>query len=102
VTRVGAEAVAGDPDRESAGYDACGLRASDEAGLSRLGEIRVPTLILVGDADIPDVHAHAGAIEAGIAGSKRVIISDAGHLMYLEKPEEFSRAAMLFIESNSD
>jgi pimeloyl-ACP methyl ester carboxylesterase len=70
--------------------------------LSRLGEIRVPTLILVGDADIPDVHAHAGAIESGIGGSKRVIISEAGHLMYLEKPEEFSRAAILFIESNSD
>ena len=70
--------------------------------LSRLGEIRVPALILVGDADIPDVHAHAGAIESVIAGSKRVIISDAGHLMYLEKPEEFSRVAILFIESNSD
>jgi 3-oxoadipate enol-lactonase len=70
--------------------------------LSRLGGIRVPALILVGDADIPDVHAHAGAIESGIAGSKRVIISDAGHLMYLEKPEEFSRVAILFIESNSD
>jgi hypothetical protein len=35
------------------------------------------------------------------SGSKRVIINDAGHLTYLE-PEEFSRVAMLFIESNSD
>lgn len=70
--------------------------------LSRLSEIRVPTLILVGDADIPDVHAHAGAIEVGIAGSKRVIIGDSGHLMYLEKPEEFSRVVILFIESNAD
>jgi pimeloyl-ACP methyl ester carboxylesterase len=42
------------------------------------------------------------AIESGIAGSKRVIISDTGHLMYLEKPEEFSRAAIIFVESNSD
>ncbi len=70
--------------------------------LSHLSEIRVPTLILVGDADIPDVHAHAGAIEAGIAGSKRMIISDSGHLMYLEKPEDFSRVVILFIESNID
>jgi 3-oxoadipate enol-lactonase len=68
--------------------------------LGRLHEIRVPTLILVGDADIPDVHAHAGAIEAGISGSKRVVISDAGHLMYLEKPAEFSRQVIGFIESN--
>jgi pimeloyl-ACP methyl ester carboxylesterase len=42
------------------------------------------------------------AIESGITGSKRVIISDAGHLMYLEKPEKFSRAAILVVESNSD
>ena len=68
--------------------------------IGRLHDIRVPTLILVGDADIPDVHAHAGAIEAGISGSKRVVISDAGHLMYLEKPEEFSHQAISFIESN--
>jgi 3-oxoadipate enol-lactonase len=68
--------------------------------LGRLREIRVPTLILVGDADIPDVHAHAGAIEAGISGSKRVLISDAGHLMYLEKPAEFSRQVIGFVESN--
>jgi len=68
--------------------------------IGRLHEIRVPTLILVGDADIPDVHAHAGAIEAGISGSKRVVISDAGHLMYLEKPEQFSRLVIGFIESN--
>ncbi|HEY6268342.1 MAG TPA: alpha/beta hydrolase [Candidatus Acidoferrum sp.] len=71
-----------------------------QAALHRLKEIRVPTLILVGDADIPDVHAHAGAIEAGIAGSKRVVIADAGHLMYLEKPEEFSRVVITFIETN--
>ena len=70
--------------------------------LSRLSEIHMPTLILVGDADIPDVHAHAGAIEAGIAGSKRGIISDAGHLMYLEMPEEFSGVVISFIESNTD
>jgi pimeloyl-ACP methyl ester carboxylesterase len=68
--------------------------------IGRLHDIRLPTLILVGDADIPDVHAHAGAIEAGIPGSKRVVISDAGHLMYLEKPAEFSREVISFIESN--
>ncbi len=68
--------------------------------IGRLHEIHVPTLILVGDADLPDVHAHAGAIEAGIPGSKRVVMSDAGHLMYMEHPEEFTRQVVGFIESN--
>lgn len=75
------------------------LRPTQPA-LPRLKEIRVPTLILVGDADIPDVHAHAGAIEAGIPGSKRVIIAETGHLMYLERPEEFNRVVIAFIDAN--
>ena len=68
--------------------------------LPRLKEIRVPTLLVTGDADIPDVHAHAGAIEAGIARSRRVVLSNVGHLMYLEKPAEFSKIVIDFIEQN--
>jgi len=51
-----------------------------ESSPPRLHEIRVPTLILTGDADIPDVHAHAGAIEAGIPNARRVVV--AGHRAY--------------------
>ena len=68
--------------------------------LPRLHEIRVPTLILTGDADIPDVHAHAGAIEAGIPGARRVILPDSGHLMYLEKPQEFTAIVFAFLKSH--
>ena len=68
--------------------------------LPRLPEMRVPTLILVGDADIPDVHAHAGAIEAGIPNARRIVISGVGHIMYLEKPAEFSLRVIGFIEQN--
>jgi hypothetical protein len=39
-------------------------------------------------------------MEAGISGSKRVVIGDAGHLMYPEKPAEFSYPVIGFIESN--
>ena len=67
--------------------------------LPRLGEIHIPTLLLVGDADIPDVHVHAGAIAAGIPRARLVVISDVGHLMYLEKPAEFSRTVIEFLEN---
>jgi 3-oxoadipate enol-lactonase len=70
--------------------------------LPRLGEIHVPTLILVGDIDIPDVHSHAGVIEAGIPNSRRIVVEDSGHLMYLEKPEEFTRLVVTFIKANRD
>jgi 3-oxoadipate enol-lactonase len=68
--------------------------------LVRLHEIRVPTLIVTGDADIPDVHAHAGAIEAGIPGARRIVMTGVGHLLYLEKPKEFAELAISFLEQN--
>lgn len=68
--------------------------------LPRLHEIKVRASLLVGDADIPDVHAHAGAIEAGIPRARRVVVSGAGHLMYLEKPKEFAELVSRFIEEN--
>ena len=70
--------------------------------LPRLGEIRVPTLVLVGEADIPDVHAHAGAIEAGIPRARRLVIPSTGHLMYLEKPEVFTQTVMKFLDANPE
>jgi 3-oxoadipate enol-lactonase len=68
--------------------------------LPRLQEIRVPTLVLVGDADIPDVQAHAGAIEAGIPRSRRIVLSNAGHLLYLEIPDEFTKVVIGFLQAN--
>jgi pimeloyl-ACP methyl ester carboxylesterase len=58
-------------------------------------------LIVTGDADIPDVHAHAGAIEAGISGSRRIVVRNAGHLLYLELPEEFTNIVIGFIQANA-
>ena len=66
--------------------------------LGRLGEIRVPTLIVVGEHDIPDVHAHAGAIAAGIPGAQRVVLSNAGHLVPLEQPEAFISEVWTFLK----
>jgi pimeloyl-ACP methyl ester carboxylesterase len=65
--------------------------------VARLGEIRAPTLILVGESDIPDVQAYAGAVEAGIWGAKREVIAGSGHLLQLEKPDLFARRVMDFI-----
>jgi pimeloyl-ACP methyl ester carboxylesterase len=81
-------------------YEAAGeglLRGPKVPALGRLGEIKVPTLLIVGAGDIPDVHAHAGAIQAGIAGSRRVVVRDAGHLVHMEQPAEFNRLVLEFL-----
>ena len=65
----------------------------------RLNEIKTPTLILVGEFDIPDVHAHAGAINAGILQSRRLVLPNSGHIIPMEQPELFNETVMGFINS---
>ncbi len=60
---------------------------SSPATGTRLKEIHVPTEILVGEADIADVHAQAGTIEEGIVGSQRDVVINAGDLVQLEQPD---------------
>jgi pimeloyl-ACP methyl ester carboxylesterase len=72
-------------------------RQPDQPALGRLSEITVPTLILVGEHDIADVHAHTGALETGIPGAQRVIIRDAAHLIPLDQPEPFLAAVRDFM-----
>ena len=62
-----------------------------------LSEIHVPTLIVVGEFDIPDVFVHAGAIESSIPFAQRVIIRNAGHLVPLEQPEIFNEQVFEFL-----
>jgi len=68
-----------------------------KVAIRSLSEIKAPALILVGEYDIPDVHAHAGAINAGIENSKREIISKSGHLIPIEQPELFMEAVTSFL-----
>ena len=70
---------------------------ASKVAVRSLSDIKVPALILVGEFDIPDVHAHAGVINAGIADSKREIIPRSGHLIPIEQPVLFNEAIMNFL-----
>jgi pimeloyl-ACP methyl ester carboxylesterase len=72
-------------------------RAFESPTLPHLGHIAVPTLIIAGEHDIADVHAHCGAIEAGIPGATRVVLRGSGHLPHLEMPGEFNAAVLSFL-----
>ncbi|WP_027535104.1 alpha/beta fold hydrolase [Bradyrhizobium sp. WSM3983] len=64
------------------------LNASDSR--SRLGEIHVPTLVVVGDEDIITPPSESRALAAGIPNSELAIISEAGHFPMLERPDRFN------------
>jgi 3-oxoadipate enol-lactonase len=63
-------------------------------------DLRVPTLILTGSADIADNQAVSGALVMSIPGAARIVVPDTGHLLYLEKPELFSSIVINFLTSH--
>jgi 3-oxoadipate enol-lactonase len=76
-------------------------QAPPRPALPSLYEISVPTLVIVGEYDIPDVHAHGGALEARVPGARREIVPGAGHLVPLERPDEFNRVVLAFLRDQS-
>jgi len=64
----------------------------------RLSEIHVPTLIIAGGQDAEAILMIADTLEKGIAGAKKVVIPGTAHHPNMEKPEEFNRVVIEFLE----
>jgi pimeloyl-ACP methyl ester carboxylesterase len=74
------------------------VKPADRQAVKFLSEIKVPTLVLAGEFDIPDVFAHAGAITAGIRDATLKFIPRSGHLVPIEQPALFNEAVLNFIK----
>jgi pimeloyl-ACP methyl ester carboxylesterase len=62
-----------------------------------LETIRVPTLLLTGDADLYTPPATLRVFAARITGSESVVVTEAGHSAFWEQPEIFNRTLLAFI-----
>ena len=65
--------------------------------VDRLAEVRAPTLVLVGELDIPDFQIIAEVLAGNIAGARLQVIADSGHVPPLEQPQAFNRALLGFL-----
>jgi len=67
---------------------------------ARLGELRVPLLVLVGAFDDPDIRRIAETLAAEVPGARKVVIDDGSHLVNLERPERINRLLLEFLDEN--
>ena len=65
--------------------------------LERLGEIRVPTLIIQGRHDRARTPEHGAAMRERIEGSRLEVLEGSGHTPQLEEPEAFHALALPFL-----
>jgi 3-oxoadipate enol-lactonase len=64
---------------------------------ARLSEIAAPALVLVGEHDVPDIHAIAARLERELPRARRVTIGGTGHLPSMERPAEFNELVLEFL-----
>lgn len=62
-----------------------------------LGGIGCPTLVLVGDSDLPTPPDHARRMAAAIRGAALVVVPETGHLSTLESPDAVNAALVPFL-----
>lgn len=72
----------------------------DPPASTRLREIGIPTLVVTGSEDVRDIHEIAEKLAAEIPGAERATIAGSGHLPSLERPDDFDRVVLAFLNEH--
>jgi pimeloyl-ACP methyl ester carboxylesterase len=73
-------------------------RPLEPPAVNRLVEIQVPTLVIVGDLDRPEIIEAADLLQKRIPRARRAVIPGTAHLPNLERPQGFNRVVLEFLE----
>jgi 3-oxoadipate enol-lactonase len=73
--------------------------ALDPPAAQRLAELHMPTLILVGDCDVPQKLVIAQELTTYITGAQQKIVPGAGHMLSMEQPELFTSTVLEFLKT---
>jgi len=63
----------------------------------RIAEIRVPTLIVTAEHDYPACVEIAALLERTVVGARKVVMPGTGHIINMERPNEFNRIVLGFL-----
>jgi 3-oxoadipate enol-lactonase len=84
------------------GYAACSEALLDINVTGHLKEIRVPSLVVVGECDVGTPVAMAQAIHDNLPGSQMAVIARAAHFSNVEQPSAFTNALLTFLQGYRD
>lgn len=74
-------------------------RRLDPPAIGRLRTIAAPTLVVVGDEDVPDVLDTADLLATGSPGARKVVVHGAAHMLTMERPADFKRLVLDFLSA---
>jgi pimeloyl-ACP methyl ester carboxylesterase len=67
--------------------------------IERLGDINAPTLIIVGELDVPDIQAIVNLLGKQVKGARTEVIPRAAHMPNMEDPARVNRLLVEFLRS---
>ena len=67
--------------------------------IERLEDIRAPTLAIVGDQDLSSMKEVTDLISSRVPGARKAVIRDTAHMPSMERPHEFNRVVLEFLDS---
>ncbi|MEO8424200.1 MAG: alpha/beta hydrolase [Actinomycetota bacterium] len=70
----------------------------DPPAARRLGEIDVPTLVMIAEHDPPYMRRTGELIAHGVLGARSLVIEGADHVVNLRRPLEFDEALLAFLD----
>jgi pimeloyl-ACP methyl ester carboxylesterase len=73
------------------------LRDLVPPAIQRLDTISVPTLIIIGERDMPNFHAIADSLHQRIPNARKVVMPGIGHMSNMEDPERFNAIILDFL-----
>ena len=71
---------------------------TEPSQITQLHNILVPTLIIIGELDIPEIHTGSDSLVNGIKRSEKYAMSGCGHMVNMEDPEIFNSLVLDFLE----
>jgi len=74
------------------------LKYPAQPTIERLGQIKAPTLVIIGSDDAQSLKNVADTLAAGIPGARKVVIPGASHHPPVERPNEFNKAVLSFLK----
>ena len=74
------------------------LQPLDPPAANRLKDVQIPTLVVAGALDHPEILRAADYLAQGIPSAKKLILQGSAHLPNMEQPDAFNQAVFDFLQ----
>ena len=86
-------------NRRAAGIEWPATQKLEPPAFERLAEIRVPTLLIVGDGDVHEQITVVDALATKIPGARKAVMHGVAHVPNMERPAEFNQLVLDFLKT---